>query len=391
MDNGQQRFAPYATAMVPVRQQIHANPELAFEEFETAALVAKMLGEWGYEVTTGIGGTGVVGTLRAGSGNTAIGLRADMDALPIVEATGLPYASQVPGKMHACGHDGHTAMLLGAAKYLAETRNFSGVVNLIFQPAEEGKAGAKAMIEDGLFERFPCEAVYGIHNGPGTPVGELTFAPGPFAAANDRLDVVIEGKGGHAAQPDTTFDPIVAGSAVVQALQSVVSRNVHPLDSAVVSVAMFRAGETFNVIPQKAEMKLSLRTHTPAVRALVNARVRKLITDVADAYNCTATVIAAPNPYPPLINDAEATEHGRTAAVAALGEANVKRAARPMMGSEDFSFMLEKNKGAYFFMGNGTEGPNGIAVHNPGYDFNDAALLPGIAFWATLVEQELKA
>lgn len=383
-------FSSYAESMIPIRRHLHENPELAFEEFETARMVAEMLESWGYEVTTNIGGTGVVGTLREGNGNTAIGLRADMDALPIQEDSGVPHASQTPGKMHACGHDGHTATLLGAAKYLAETRNFSGTLNVIFQPAEEGQAGAKKMIEDGLFDRFPCDEVYALHNAPGVPVGTMGYRVGPAMASNDRIVIKVTGRGGHGSQPHTALDPIVAASAIVNDLQSIVARNVDTQEAAVVTVAAFNAGATFNIIPQTAEMKVSIRTLNPEVRAQVNECLRTMVTHVALAHGCTAEVIAMPNPYPSLFNHAEQTETARAVAVDLLGADAVVERDRPVMGSEDFAFMLQEKPGAYFFFGNGTQGANGTPLHHPGYDFNDDALLPGIAFWGRLVETTMK-
>ncbi|SBV93110.1 Hippurate hydrolase [uncultured Alphaproteobacteria bacterium] len=386
MTDWQDRFRTLAEEAAVVRRHLHAHPELAFEEFETAKFVAEKLAASGYEVRTGIGGTGVVGTLRAGGGSRTLGLRADMDALPIEEATGLPYASRTPGKMHACGHDGHTAMLLGAAAHLAATRNFDGTVHLIFQPAEEGKAGARRMMDDGLFEAFPCDAVYGLHNWPDLPVGRFNYRPGPMMASNDRITVRVLGKGAHGSAPHTGCDPIVAAASIVVMLQSVVGRNVDPLDAAVVSVTAVNAGSAFNIIPQSAEMKLSIRTLDPAVRTAVNARVRELIAAQAQALGCRAEIVAAPGPYPVLVNDAEATEAARDAARALFGADAVFELARPVLGSEDFAFMLEEQRGAYFLLGSGAPGAPAAALHNPAYDFNDAALLPGIAFWAGLVE-----
>ncbi|BAN50401.1 M20 aminoacylase family protein [Metapseudomonas resinovorans] len=364
-----------------LRQDIHAHPELGFEEQRTAALVARLLTEWGYEVHSGIGRTGVVGVLRNGNATRSLGLRADMDALPIIEATDLPYSSCHSGCMHACGHDGHTVMLLGAARYLAATRNFQGTLNLIFQPAEEGQGGAEAMLADGLLERFPSEALFGMHNMPGLAAGHLCFREGPLMASQDLLEVVIEGVGGHGSMPHLSVDPLVAASSTVMALQTVVGRNVDPQQAAVVTVGALQAGEAANVIPQSALLRLSLRALDAGVRELVLERVRAIIHSQAESYGCRASISHRPA-YPVLVNSPEQTTFARRVGEELVGAAQVQDAPT-VMGSEDFAWMLERCPGSYLFIGNGTGGP---MVHNPGYDFNDDILVRGAAYWAALTE-----
>lgn len=373
------------------RRTLHQQPELMYDVEGTAAFVAERLREFGCdEVVTGLGRTGVVGVIRgarpAGTGDLkAIGLRADMDALPIVEATGLPYASKMPGKMHACGHDGHTAMLLGAARYLAETRNFVGDAVMIFQPAEEGGAGAAAMIDDGLMERFGIEQVYGMHNGPGIPVGAFAISPGPVMAATDAIDIRIEGHGGHAARPHLCVDPVLAGAQLITALQGIVSRNVDPFEAAVVSMCEFHAGNARNVIPQYAELKGTVRTMTAEVRDMVEQRVRDVVAGVAQLTG-TRIELTYERGYPVLVNHMAETDVAIQVARDVAGEANVVPLP-PLMGAEDFAYMLEKRPGAFVFIGNG----DSAGLHHPAYDFNDEAIVYGTSYWVRLVETQLAA
>ena len=379
--------------MVALRRHLHAHPELAFEEFATSDLVAQRLAEWGYSVHRGLGGTGVVGTLRRGSSARVLGLRADMDALPIHESTGLGYASTVPGKMHACGHDGHTAILLGAARHIAKDLVFDGTVHLIFQPAEEGLGGGRKMIEDGLFERFPCDAVFALHNMPGFPAGKLGFKAGSFMASSDTVLISVLGKGGHGSAPHLAADPVVAAAHIILALQTIVSRNVDPRDMAVISVGAIHAGDAPNVIPGQVDMKLSVRAFRPEVRAMLRER----ITEVVHAQAATLGVQARVDyhwRYPALVNDADATAFARKVASDWLGEDGLLHDLLPLTGSEDFSFMLEKCPGSYFIVGNGEgeqHGSGGCMVHNPGYDFNDAILPIASSYWVKLAERFLAA
>ena len=375
--------------MIALRHIIHAHPELSFEELATSELVAERLTRWGYQVTRGLGVTGVVGTLQKGNGSKAIGIRADMDALPIQENTGLPYASRHAGKMHACGHDGHTAMLLAAAHYLAsDSCQFNGTVHLIFQPAEEGGGGAFRMLQDGLFQRFPCDAVFGMHNMPGRPTGKLGFLPGPFMASADGVKIVITGTGGHGAMPHETVDPIVVSASLVMALQTIVARNVSPLETAVVTVGAIHAGEASNVVPDSAELQLCIRAMTPEVRSLLLERITALAHGQAASYGARAD-ISLFDPYPPLINSAAETAFARQVALDWLGEEGLMPNLQPLTGSEDFAFMLEQRPGCYLLIGNG-DGEGGCMVHNPGYDFNDASLAIGASYWVKLVEAFLR-
>ncbi|HKQ94272.1 MAG TPA: M20 aminoacylase family protein [Aestuariivirgaceae bacterium] len=366
------------------RRDIHENPEILYEVHRTAALVAEKLKAFGCDdVVPGIGRTGVVGVIKgrkAGSGKV-IGLRADMDALPITELTGLPYASKSPGRMHACGHDGHTAMLLGAARYLAETRNFDGTAIVIFQPAEEGGAGGKAMVDDGLMDRWGIQEVYGMHNIPGIPVGQFAIRPGPLLAATDTFVIDIAGKGGHAARPHECVDPVMVGSHIVTGLHSIVSRNVDPLSSAVVSICMFHAGEAFNVIPDSAHLKGTARTLDADVRDLVERRVVEVAESTARLHGATAKVVYERR-YPITNNHARQTAFAASVATQVAGADKVDTDTAPLMGGEDFSFMLEARPGAFIFIGNGDT----AGVHHPKYDFNDAAIPSGISYWARLVE-----
>ncbi|AIS14509.1 N-acyl-L-amino acid amidohydrolase [Pseudomonas chlororaphis subsp. aurantiaca] len=375
-----------ASDLRAVRQDIHAHPELGFEESRTAALVARSLEEWGYQVHSGIGKTGVVGVLRNGSSPRRLGLRADMDALPIVENSGVAYSSRHSGCMHACGHDGHTAMLLGAARYLAATRQFDGTLTLIFQPAEEGQGGAEAMLADGLLERFPCDALFGMHNMPGLPAGHLGFREGPMMASQDLLTVTLEGVGGHGSMPHLTVDPLVAAASVVMALQTVVARNIDAQEAAVVTVGALQAGEAANVIPQQALLRLSLRALNAPVREQMLERVKAIIHTQAQSFGCSASIEHRPA-YPVLVNSPEQTEFARQVGVALLGEQAVDGNTRKLMGSEDFAWMLQRCPGSYLFIGNGLSRP---MVHNPGYDFNDDILLTGAAYWAALAESWLE-
>jgi len=370
--------------MIALRRRIHAHPELAYEEHQTGDLVAEKLTEWGYTVTRGLGQTGVVGQLKVGRGTRKLGLRADMDALPIHEQTGLPYASKLAGKMHACGHDGHTAMLLAAAKHLAQERSFDGTLNVIFQPAEEGLAGAKKMIEDGLFDKFPCDAVFAMHNMPGHPTGKFGFLPGSFMASSDTVIIKVTGRGGHGAMPHKAVDPVVVCSHIVLALQSIVSRNVAPLDMAIITVGAIHAGEAPNVIPETAEMRLSVRALRPEVRDYVETRILEVVHGQASVYGARAE-IDYQRRYPVLVNDADMTALATQVARDWVGDEGLIANMQPLTGSEDFAFMLEKCAGAYLIIGNG-DGEGGCMVHNPGYDFNDDCLATGAAYWVRLTQ-----
>ncbi len=378
-----------APSLRDIRHDIHRHPELSYEETRTAALVADRLEEWGWQVTRGIGGTGVVGTLKAGDGTKSIGLRADMDALPIIEQTGKPYASETHGKMHACGHDGHTTMLLGAARHLARTRRFNGTVHLYFQPAEEHgvPSGAQKMIAEGLFERFHCDAVFGVHNHPGAQPGTFLFRKGPFMAAGDQVSIAIEGVGGHAARPHLSVDPVVVTASIVMALQTIVARNVDPAQPAVVTVGSMHAGTVNNVIPSRATLELSVRSFDPKVRELLKRRIKELVESQAASYGATATVKYLEG-YPVVVNSDAETEFAIQVARELVGEQNVVAHADLLMGSEDFAFMLQQRPGSFLRLGNGA-GEDGCMVHNPHYDFNDKNLPVGAAYWARLVERFL--
>jgi amidohydrolase len=370
------------------RQDLHRHPELDYDVHRTAGIVADKLREFGCdEVVTGIGRTGVVGVIRGRlPGDGVIGLRADMDALPIMEATNLPHASTVPGKMHACGHDGHTAMLLGAARYLAETRNFAGTAVVIFQPAEEGGGGGKAMVDEGMMDRFGVQEVYGMHNMPGMPLGSFGLRPGPLLAAADRFTITIEGRGAHAAQPHNSIDTVVVGSQIVAALQTIVSRNVDPLHSGVVSVTQFHAGDAFNVLPQTAELKGTVRTFEPAVQDLIERRMGEIAEGIARLHGATARLDYVRG-YPPTRNHPEQTAFAASVAGEVSGADRVRTDLPPVMGAEDFSFMLEARPGAFIFVGNG----NSAGLHHPAYDFADDLIPVGVSYWARLVENRLKA
>lgn len=376
-----------------LRRDIHRHPELGYQEFRTSELVAQQLASWGYRVTRGLGGTGVVGQLVRGQGAKRLGLRADMDALPIQEATGLPHASSHAGLMHACGHDGHTAMLLAAAKHLAEHGQFDGTLNLIFQPAEEGLGGAKKMMEDGLFEQFPCDAIFAMHNMPGFPRGQLLLREGATMASSENITITLQGQGGHGAMPHVAIDPVVAGAAIVMGLQTIVARNVPPLHMAVITVGAFQAGEANNVIPQTATLKLSVRSLDRAVRQLLNRRIRELVEAQAQSYGCQATVDFQGG-YPVLVNTQPETEFARQVALELLGADQVVLQTAPLTGSEDFAFMLEQVPGSYLFIGNGDAASGGhgaCMVHNPNYDFDDGNIAIGSAYWVRLTERFLSA
>src|SRR5262245_8273394 len=382
------RIADFHPEITAWRRDIHAHPELGYDVQRTAAAVADKLRSFGCdEVTTGIGRTGVVGVIRGGKGagsSRVIGLRADMDALPIEEANAVPYKSTVPGKMHACGHDGHTAMLLGAARYLAETRNFAGTAVVIFQPAEEGGAGGKAMVQDGRMEGFRLEEVYGMHNYPGLPVGQFALRPGPLMAAADRLTIEIEGRGGHAAKPHQSIDTVVVGCQIVNQIQSIVSRNVDPLEAAVVSITVFQAGSTDNVIPQTALLRGTARSLTPEVRDLLERRLHEVVVGTAALYGATAK-LTYKRDYPVTRNHERQARFAASVAAQVVGRERVDDQVAPVMGAEDFSFMLEARPGAFIFVGNG----DSAGLHHPAYDFNDEVIPVGTSYWVRLVETAL--
>lgn len=378
---------PFLDELIALRQDIHAHPELAFEEERTADLVASELTRYGLEVHRGLAKTGVVGVLRAGNSPRAIGLRADMDALPLTEVNEMSYRSRHQGRMHACGHDGHTAMLLGAARCLATQPDFDGTVVFIFQPAEEGEGGAAVMIRDGLFERFPVDAVYGLHNWPGVPVGSMAVMPGPVMAGTSGFTILVHGHGCHAAMPHQGIDPIVVTAQLVQALQTVVSRTLHPCEAAVVSVTQFHAGETWNIIPEDVELRGTVRTFKPEVQATVEATIERLCAGIAAAHGARIEV-TFDHRYPPTVNHPAAAAFCRRVAVAVCGEGQVMTDAQPSMGAEDFAFMLAAKPGCYVWLGNGP-GTGGCTLHNPHYDFNDELLPIGVSYWVTLVRSAL--
>ncbi|HUB16220.1 MAG TPA: M20 aminoacylase family protein [Acetobacteraceae bacterium] len=378
------RARGYHDELTEFRRDIHAHPELGLEEHRTAERVAGKLAAWGIEVHRGIGKTGVVGVLRNGEG-PSIGLRADMDALPMQEQTNLAYSSRNPGRMHACGHDGHTTMLLGAAKYLADTRNFKGTVNFIFQPGEEGAGGALAMLEDKLFERFPCDAIFGMHNRPGMPVGQFGITPGLAMAGAAMFDIVITGKGGHGARPEVAIDPVVAAFHVGAALQSIVSRNVPPHDMAVLSICRMHGGDAYNVIPQTATLGGTVRTFKNETMQLIETNMKRLASSIAAGFGAEAEVDFR-FVFAPLMNDLNHTRAFADAAAGLVGDAKVDRNKPPANASEDFSFMLQKVPGAYINIGNGEDS---APVHHPAYNFNDAAIPYGVALFADIVERKL--
>jgi amidohydrolase len=386
------RIADFHRDITEWRHDLHAHPEILFDVHRTAASVEEKLKAFGCdEVVTGLGRTGVVGVIRGRkpadpSGRKVVGLRADMDALPIDEANDFSYRSTVPGKMHACGHDGHTAMLLGAARYLSETRNFAGTAVVIFQPAEEGGGGGREMIKDGLMDRFAIEEVYGMHNYPGLPVGEFAIRPGPMMAAADRIYIEIEGVGGHAARPHLTIDTVLVGAQMVNQLQSIVARNVDPLQAAVVSITVFRAGQADNVIPQIANLRGTARSLVPAVRDLLEKRVREVVEGTARAYGAKVNLTYRRD-YPVTSNHPRQAAFAVTVASDIVGSDRVEDNIAPVMGAEDFSFMLEERPGAFIFVGNG----DSAGLHNPAYDFNDEIIPIGTSYWVRLVETALPA
>jgi hippurate hydrolase len=368
--------------LISIRQKLHTTPELGLEEFKTSQLIAGFLERWGFEVTRGVAQTGVIGTLRRGKGKRIIGLRADMDALPIQEETGLPYASSKRGMMHACGHDGHTAMLLGAAWLLAHDQEFSGTVHLIFQPAEENEGGGQMMVRDGIFERFPCHRVFALHNYPGLEAGKFAIREGAMSASIDAVTVTVQGKGGHGAFPQNTIDPVVAASSIVMALQSVVSRNVCPHDSAVVTVGAIHGGLASNVIPNAVTLEISMRATAPNLRSKLRELVTRTCTSQADSYGASVSFKWLTG-YPAVINTPQAVHELRDAVIAEFGPEQIEELALPMMGSEDFSFFLEKVPGAYAFIGNG----DSTGLHTSGYDFNDQLLSVGARLFHRLARQ----
>ena len=381
---------PFIAELTKIRRDIHAHPELAFQEKRTADIVARELTAYGLEVHRGLAQTGVVGVLRKGSSQRAIGLRADMDALPLEEKSQLAHRSTHRGRMHACGHDGHTALLLGAARYLAENQDqidFDGTVYFIFQPAEEAEGGAEIMIADGLFRQFPMDAVYGLHNWPGIPAGEMAIMPGPVMAGTCAFEIKVRGHGCHAAMPNQGVDTLVVTSQLVLALQSVVSRNLHPCESAVVSVTQIHGGEAFNIIPDDAVLRGTIRTFKPEVQTLVEQAIERLCSGIANAFGARIDTHFDLR-YPPTVNSTAETALCRQTAEVLLGEDKVRKDELPSMGAEDFAFMLREKPGCYVWLGNGP-GTGGCSLHNPHYDFNDDVLIYGISYWVRLVETAL--
>jgi hippurate hydrolase len=380
-----------AGEFIRLRRDIHRHPELAFEEHRTAALVAGKLEDWGYAVERGVGGTGVVGRLERGSGKRRLGLRADMDALPILEASGQDWASERAGIMHACGHDGHTAMLLAAARHLSEQGRFSGTLNLVFQPAEEGGGGALRMMEDGLFDRYPCDAVFAMHNMPGIPQGHMVMREGATMASSDYATIMLTGVGGHGAMPHKAVDPVVAAASIVMALQTIVSRNIDPLQPAVVTVGALNAGQANNVIPATAKLELTVRALDRDVRATLERRIRELVEFQARSFGVHADMQWRRG-YSVLVNTPAETAFARQVALELLGPEQVTLQGEPLTGSEDFAFMLERVPGSYVLIGNGddpADAASACMVHNPGYDFNDSNIAVGSAYWVLLAERFL--
>ena len=380
-------IAAFASDLTAWRRDIHAHPELGFEEERTSAMVAGKLKEFGCEVTTGIGKTGVVGTIRVGNNPRAVGLRADMDALPMDETNTFAHASTHKGRMHACGHDGHTIMLLGAARYLAKTRNFDGTVHFIFQPAEEGRGGAEAMVKDGLFEKFPCEVVFGMHNRPKLDVGRFQIRSGPMMAGGGLFDIHIKGKGAHGARPESGVDPVVIGGHIITALQTVISRTLAPIDSGVISITQMHAGDAYNVIPETAVLRGTVRAFRKEVMATIKEKIERIATGIAHSLGGEAKADVR-IVFPPLVNNPDEAKWIGDVAASIVGEHNVNREGSYVMASEDFSYMLEKVPGAFILIGNGG-GEGGCEVHNPGYDFNDDALPLGATLWSRVVETRL--
>ncbi len=375
--------------MLRWRQDLHACPETAFQEVRTAEYAAARLTSFGLEVQSGIGRTGVVATLKKGPPGQSIGLRADIDALDVAESNDFAHRSQIPGKMHACGHDGHMAMLMGAAKYLAEAGRFNGTVYFIFQPAEENEGGADAMVHDGLFDRFPMAAIYGLHNFPHLPFGAFAIRPGPMMAGSDSFDIIVKGSGGHAAMPNLLHDPLPCAAQIVMMLQTIVSRNTDPFESAVVGVTQVHAGTTYNIIPEEVVLRGTVRYFNPAVQDMIEARIREIAAGAAAAMGLTAEVRYCRR-YPPVVNSVPETALAVEAAARLVGRRNVVVDMKPSMGSEDFAFLLQKKPGAYIHLGAGAPRPNGY-LHQSGYDFNDELLPIGAAYWISLVESQLSS
>jgi amidohydrolase len=382
------RIADFAADMAEWRHDLHAHPETAFEERRTADVVARLLESFGIVVERGLAQTGIVGTLAGERpGGPAVALRADMDALPIHEKNGFAHASTHPGRMHACGHDGHTTMLLGAARYLAETRNFAGTVHFIFQPAEENEGGARVMVEEGVLERYPVQAIYGMHNWPGLPAGQFAIRPGPMMAAFDIFEIAVKGRGAHAAMPHLGVDPVVAAAQIVGGLQTIASRTVNPLEGAVVSVTQIHGGDTWNVIPDEVVLRGTTRSFDPAVRDLLEPAIRRIAEGVCAALGA-AIELRYERRYPPTVNSAVETEIAAATAASLVGAGNVRRDLLPSMGAEDFAWFLEQKPGAYIWIGNGAAAGQAM-LHNPHYDFNDDILPLGASYWARLVETVL--
>jgi hippurate hydrolase len=369
------------------RQELHAHPEIAFEETFTSNFVAQRLTEAGISIDQGWAKTGLVGTLSAGKSPRVVGLRADMDALPIHEETNLPYQSTIPGKMHACGHDGHMTMLLAAASHLARTRSFDGTVHFIFQPAEENEGGGRVMVEQGLFDRFPCDEIFGMHNWPGMPIGSFGIRSGPIMAAFDIFEITIQGRGSHAAKPQLAIDPIAIAGQLIGALQLIVSRNVNPMDNAVLSITQVQAGDTWNVIPQTAILRGTVRTFRPAVQDLIEQRLKTIANHLVASLGGSAHV-RYERRYPATVNTETSTQHAAQAAIDVAGAAQVDRDPEPSMGAEDFAFMLQQRPGCYIWAGNGPDEGDRL-LHNPKYDFNDDLIPVGAAYWVRLVENLL--
>jgi amidohydrolase len=380
-------IAAFASDLTAWRRDIHAHPELGFEEERTSAIVAARLKEFGCEVTTGIGKTGVVGTIRVGNNPRAVGLRADMDALPMDETNTFEHASKHKGRMHACGHDGHTTMLLGAARHLAATRNFDGTVHFIFQPAEEGRGGAEAMVKDGLFDKFPCEVVFGMHNRPKLDVGRFQIRSGPMMAGGGLFDIHIKGKGAHGARPESGVDPVVIGGHIITALQTVISRTLAPIDSGVISITQMHAGDAYNVIPETAVLRGTVRAFRKEVMATIKEKIERIASGIAHSLGGEAKADVR-IVFPPLVNNPDEAKWIGDVAASIVGEDKVNREGQYVMASEDFSYMLEKVPGAFILIGNGG-GEGGCEVHNPGYDFNDEALPLGATLWSRVVETRL--
>lgn len=385
LDAAKESIGAHLDEFIALRHDIHQHPELAFNEHRTSRLVASKLASWGYDVTTGIAGTGVVATLARGRGQRRLAIRADMDALPIEEVTGLPYASRNKGVMHACGHDGHTTILLAAARYLAEEGNFSGTLDLVFQPAEEIGAGAHKMISEGLFKRFPADAVFGLHNWPGIPTGQFGFVSGPAMASVDKAVIKVIGEGGHGAEPHNAVDPIVTAASIITTLQSVVSRNVDPREMAVVTVGSIHGGEASNVIPGSVELQLTIRSYSEDVRRRLQIRIPALARAQAESFGAVAEVDYRLG-FPSVVNPTAETAFARKVAVDALGESSIDQTFLPRTASEDFAFMLQAKPGSYLFVGNGDSAP----LHSAEYDFNDQIIAPAALYWVRLAETFLK-